>query len=369
MRRIILDNNHSHIKNMLESIIDRYGLDGIYLSSRENIRWASGLDYDYGSLFVLRKGKYFCTDDRTVFQQSSGVNGVFYIDLNNTALSSFLDEHRVKKLGYEDAHLSCRRYEHEKQDFFLHVHLYPVSGAIETLRQVKRPHEIESITYAQKQNHLAYYHIRKNIREGMTEAELALIIHTFFWNQGIFEKSFEPVVLFGERTTLLHEKPGKRRLKANESVLVDFGCKYNGYCSDFARSFFFGTENTGFANAYNVVQEAYKTALSCMKPGIQGKEVDRQVRLALGVYDNNVSHSIAHGVGVELHEKLFINEKCTSVLEQDMVFALEPSVIYQDRLNDRFCIRFEDLVRVTSEGAVNLIELERSSMFNNNLWR
>ena len=339
----------------LKSIFDRYNLDGVYLSSRENILWATGLRCGYGFLIILRDGTYFCTDDQMILKHGPGISGVTCIDLNTAVLSSFLEEHAVKRLGYEDDNLSCRRYEHEKQEFFLHVQLYPVSGAIEGLRQIKEPKEIVSLVYAQKKNHLAYSYILKNVREGMTESELALMIHTFFWNQGIFEQSFEPIVLFGERTILGHEKPGMRQLEINEPVLVDFGCKHNGYCSDFARTFFFGTEDSEFTNVSCAVQQAYRTAISHMKPGIQGKEIDRHTRLALSGYENIYSDSLAHGVGVAVHEKPFVNKMCTSQLEQDMVLSLEPSAIYKDC----FCVRFEDLVRVTNEGAVNLVEFEQ----------
>jgi Xaa-Pro aminopeptidase len=333
----------------LEAIRDRYNLDGIYFSSSENIRWATGLDCGEGRLIVMRAGAFLFVNERRPACEGRDTGGVEFFDVDG--LVCFLEKNGVKRLGYEDGNISRRRYDHEKQDFFTYVELYPVSGAIETARQVKRPEEIHCLTRAQELNHQAYCYTRKNIRKGLTESELAFMIHGFFWNEGIIEQSFEPIVLFGERTLLGHQRHGKRRLGDNEPVLVDFGCKYRGYCSDFARTFFFGNAPSEFLDMEHTVMQAYRSALSCMLSGVQGKEVSRRVRAVLGEYEMPAAWSLAHGVGVRIHEKPFVNSACTAPLKRDMVLAVEPG-IYRE---GRFGIRFEEMVRITDNGAINLI--------------
>lgn len=180
------------------------------------------------------------------------------------------------------------------------------------------------------------------LKEGVTEAEIAAEIEHRFRKYGASGPSFDTIVAFGENAAVPHHETGSTKLKKNECVLIDFGCVYDGYCSDMTRTFFFGKADKEFKRAYNAVLNAHLTSEKGIYEGIDCSLADglaRSVLVERG-YGELFTHSLGHGIGVNVHEQPSLSPKGKGKIENGMVFSIEPGVY----VDGKFGIRIENTV-------------------------
>ena len=219
---------------------------------------------------------------------------------------------------------------------------------MEGLRQVKDTGEVRKIREATRIAIAALNFIQKQIVPGRTEIEIAGEIERFIRYQGGYSSSFEIIVASGENSAYPHHVSSERKIRNQEVILIDMGVDYQGYKSDLTRVFFLGKINTLTRNIYALVRNAQAEAIRKIKPGRQIKEVDaasRQLISGAG-YGDNFSHNLGHGIGLEIHEAPQICAREGSLLEEGMIFTVEPGVY----LPGKFGIRIEDMVLVTRKG-------------------
>lgn len=187
------------------------------------------------------------------------------------------------------------------------------------------------------------------IKEGISELELAAALEAEFKKHGASNPSFETIVAFGKNAAVPHHETGSTRLKNNECVLIDFGCLYKGYCSDMTRTFFYGKPDKQFKKAYEAVLEAHLAAEKGIYAGIECVAADKIARDILEErgYGKYFTHSLGHGIGVNIHEPPALSPKGKGTLENRMVFSIEPGVY----LDGKFGIRIENTVTL-SDGKV-----------------
>ena len=201
----------------------------------------------------------------------------------------------------------------------------------------------EEIKYIQKACNIAEKAWRDTllfIKEGVTERQVANVLEFNFKKYGASGTSFDTIVAFGKNASVPHHATGDTKLKNNECVLMDFGCVYKGYCSDMTRTMFYGTPDEKFRMAYLAVLSAHMKAAEGIKEGMTGKEADKIARDVLETlgYGKYFTHSLGHGIGVNIHEYPYLSPKGEAVLKNNMVFSNEPGVY----LNGKFGIRIED---------------------------
>ena len=187
------------------------------------------------------------------------------------------------------------------------------------------------------------------IKEGISELELAAALEAEFKKHGASNPSFETIVAFGKNAAVPHHETGSTRLKNNECVLIDFGCLYKGYCSDMTRTFFYGKPDKQFKKAYEAVLTAHLAAEKGIYAGIECVAADKIARDILEErgYGKYFTHSLGHGIGVNIHEPPALSPKGKGTLENKMVFSIEPGVY----LDGKFGIRIENTVTL-SDGKV-----------------
>lgn len=180
------------------------------------------------------------------------------------------------------------------------------------------------------------------IKEGISELELAAALEAEFKKHGASNPSFETIVAFGKNAAVPHHETGSTRLKNNECVLIDFGCLYKGYCSDMTRTFFYGKPDKQFKKAYEAVLTAHLAAEKGIYAGIECVAADKIARDILEEmgYGKYFTHSLGHGIGVNIHEPPALSPKGKGTLENRMVFSIEPGVY----LDGKFGIRIENTV-------------------------
>jgi Xaa-Pro aminopeptidase len=216
---------------------------------------------------------------------------------------------------------------------------------VEGLRQVKDGQEVRLI---EKAAAIAWDALGRSLvlKTGMTESELAGRIE-FEMRKSLAKPSFETIVAFGANGSIPHHRPGERRLRRDDMILIDFGVKWKGYCCDMTRCFAVGKVSAIYQKAYDAVLEAHRAAARKAKAGVSVKELDEIARKV--ITDRGLppyGHGLGHGLGLEIHEGPSVSSKSEGVLKAGQVITIEPGIYIPGKLG----IRIEDDYLVTEKG-------------------
>lgn len=223
------------------------------------------------------------------------------------------------------------------------VKLVASSGIVERLRAVKSKTELADLEQAYRITAKVFDTVKSQLRKKQwTEEGLASYIRIWGLELGAEDVSFEPIVAAGPNAAIPHHRAGMKVLKPNESIVLDFGFKVNGYCSDFTRTVFLGKVPTKLKTAYEAAERAYNEAVAAGRAGMTGGELDQVARGVLREENmhKHFIHSLGHGTGLEVHELPHVSPGSPMKLENGMVFSIEPGV-YLPGIGG---IRIEDLV-------------------------
>ena len=218
--------------------------------------------------------------------------------------------------------------------------------ALREAMKVKSAFELDCIARACDMAEEGLLHTLPRIKEGMTERELAAVLEYEMRMQGADGTSFETIVAFGKGSSVPHHETGDTMLKFGDVVLIDFGCKTQGYCSDCTRTFLFGDDgrHEAFKKTYAAVLEAHERVKETLVSGMTGREADaiaRDLFAAKGL-DKYFTHSLGHGIGLQIHEYPVLAPRGEEVLTDGMVFSDEPGLYfageYGIRIEDSICL-------------------------------
>lgn len=198
----------------------------------------------------------------------------------------------------------------------------------------------------------------KDIKIGQTERAFARALSRRLKAAGSEKLPFPLIVAFGKNAAEIHHKPNTTTLQNNTFILVDFGAKANGFCSDCTRMIVIGRPPRHFRERYALVLRAHDEAIKAAKPGITGAALDAVARSVIkkGGFGKRFLHTLGHGIGKKVHEPPSIGPKSQSVLKEEMTFTIEPG-IYDKRWGG---IRIEDTVLMTKTGIQRLTRLPTS---------
>ncbi|MBP5313602.1 MAG: M24 family metallopeptidase [Eggerthellaceae bacterium] len=216
------------------------------------------------------------------------------------------------------------------------------------VRLIKTPYEIDCLKSAQAITDAAFDYIKSIVKVGMSERELAVLLDRHMIDIGADDVAFATIVAAGEHAASPHAIPSDKRIEANTPVLVDFGAKKNGYCSDMTRVFSIGKPSDEVMTAWDAVvcaNEAVEAALCCDVSGVQMHELALSVLKEHG-FEGCMGHGLGHGVGMQIHEQPCLNPRNRSLLLCGSVVTVEPGIY----LPGKFGLRLEDFGVVTQEG-------------------
>ena len=245
------------------------------------------------------------------------------------------------------------------------VTLENVDEAFSTAMMVKNEWELDNIAKACEIAEDALNELLPEIKLGMTEMEVAALLEYKMRKLGAEGLSFPTIVAFGAHAAVPHHETGLEKLQFGDAVLIDFVCKVNGYCSDITRTFLFGDDgkHEDFKKAYASVLKAHNLAQEKITAGMTGKEADAIARDSLKAdgYGELFTHSLGHGIGLNVHEKPGVSPRGEIVLENGMVFSDEPGVYeagqYGIRIEDTVTLKDGKVVSFLSKTDKNLIIL------------
>ena len=331
-------------------------LDGMIVSNPINVRYLTGLDEE-GILIIAPKENIFVTDSRYI----ESVNHKLTLDDEIIAYDSknlskydyeaifMLDEN----VGFEEKYVTYEKYKKYLQTY--QVNLVETEGLIENQRIVKDEEEFESIKKACEITDNAFEYIIRNIKEGMTEKEVAFEIEKFMISNGADGLAFESIVAFGENTSMPHAVPTDRVVQKGDIIQFDIGAKYKGYCSDLSRVVFVEEVKEEYKEIYDFVLGEQKRLSQMLKDGSNIKTVikDRETEYKLKNYQ--IMHAFGHGVGLDIHELPILRSNQDNILKENSVIAIEPGVYFEGR----FGIRIEDTFKVTKNGSENITKCKK----------
>ena len=196
------------------------------------------------------------------------------------------------------------------------------------------------------------------LREGITEAEVAEVLKRSFADQGA-DTEFHSVC-FGGDGAFPHYATGAALLEPGMAVLIDTGGRKDGYPSDMTRVGHFGPAPEDFAAIHAIVDQAVEAALAAARPGVRARDVDAAARgvISAAGYGVRFPHRVGHGLGVDIHEAPYITATSDTILEEGMVFSIEPGIY----LPGRFGLRLEEIVFLHADGPEILSCLSRTAL-------
>ncbi len=264
----------------------------------------------------------------------------------------------LKKLGFESGDITHALYRVLTEAIHQAgspVQLVPVEGLVETLRAVKEPGEIDSIKKAVEITDRAFAHIEETVHAGMTELEIAWELEKFQRDNGSQSMPFEIIVASGPNAALPHAKPSDKRVAEGEPIVIDMGARINGYCSDFTRTICIGRQDDTFRKVYDTVLGAQLAAIALIKAGMTGREADGFARTVIeeAGHGDEFGHSLGHGTGLAAHEQPRLGPNSDDILEDGMVFSVEPGIYIPGwggvRIEDLACLE-NGKINVLSKG-------------------
>jgi Xaa-Pro aminopeptidase len=184
---------------------------------------------------------------------------------------------------------------------------------------------------------------------GRTEREVALDVETSIRAAGGEGPSFPPIVASGAHGALPHAEPRDVEIPADVLVVIDWGAKLDGYCSDCTRTIATGPLGSEAEEVYELVRSAQAEALAAVRSGAEASAVDAVVRdmISAAGHGDRFGHGLGHGVGLEVHEAPRLGKTSEDTLAAGNVVSVEPGVYLPGELG----VRIEDLVAVTEDGA------------------
>lgn len=313
-----------------------------------NVRYLSGYSGSNGQMLVGANGCRFFTDGRYIEQSRREVPDVERIIYSTDWIEQLTNACRelgVKRLGFEASYVTYRSHEELAKAADT---LVPLDDEVGKLRWAKDPEELALIERAQELTDAGFETILTKFEEGITERELALELDWAMLRGGAEAVAFETIAAFGEQAAEPHHSPTDRALRRGDVVKLDFGAVHEGYHSDMTRTVAFGEPPEELRKAYQVVLEAQLAGIEAVRAGVSGGEADKAARSLIEAagYGEAFTHSLGHGVGLEIHEGPTLRSGSDEVLPEGTVVTVEPGVY----LAGVGGVRIEDMVVVTATG-------------------
>jgi Xaa-Pro aminopeptidase len=337
--------------------LKKRSLDGAVITDRPNVTFLTGFLGDDSWVLIIGRSCWLLTDSRYTEQAEAECAGCRIVqrkDSLQTEVAKIVARFKsAKVLGIEEA-TSVAVFDRIKNKAKARFKKTP--NLVKQLRAIKESAEVAAIKKTSRIADKALKGALKQLKTGMTEAELAGVIELEMRKLGA-TAAFETIVCFGANASRPHHIPQKRRLRKNDTILIDFGAKIKGYNSDKTRCFGVGKVKRDFQKAYNAVALAQQTTIDLIAEGVRCRDVDAAARKI--IKDSGFAvfgHGLGHGLGLEVHELPVLFGKSKDKLKAGQVVTIEPGIY----IPGKFGIRIEDDVLVTKTGCKILTRTKTS---------
>lgn len=376
------------IKNRIEKIQEhlksRQEPTAIIITNEYNRRYMTGFSSSSGYVIITPENTHFFTDSRYIEFAKKNIGEIYsavelYPKESKKYYQELLEKENIKNIMYEENYILLKSKKHF-DDLFERFTLVESTGLVEKMRQVKDETEIESIAKAQSITDRAFSYIINFIDDNissLTETDISAELEYYMKKNGAEDKAFDTICVSGKKSSYPHGEP--ENIKLSKGFLtLDFGAKYNGYCSDMTRTICIGKPDEKMAEVYNTVKNAQIAALDTVKAGMESVEADIAARDIIrdAGYGDYFGHGLGHSVGLEIHEgpgfavsknredrakaleeqqkkaaeNLEYKPPEKTLLPENTVITVEPGIY----LEAEFGVRIEDLIVIKENSCSNL---------------
>jgi Xaa-Pro aminopeptidase len=323
-------------------------LDSLLVTNLMNVRYLTGFTGTNGACVLTPEERLFLTDFRYVSQAEEQVRDFERLPASRELVSD-LAKHLRGRAGFDDEHVTVRDHARLSEKLPDGVELVPAGGLVEQLREVKEEGELERIRAAAALATQALERTLENGLAGRTEAEAARELQGAMRHLGAEDPSFPAIVAAGAHGALPHAEPRDVQIPEDTLVVIDWGARLDGYCSDCTRTIATGPLAPEAQEVYELVRRAQEEALGAVRAGAGRSAVDGVARAIIeeAGHGERFGHGLGHGVGLEVHEGPRLTKQAEGELLAGNVVTVEPGVYLPDVLG----VRIEDLVAVSEDGA------------------
>ncbi len=352
---------------MYKKILKEKDIQAIIITDPINMRYISGFSGGEGALYLSSNREVLITDSR--YTEAAAKESSFEIIEENAAhkrmriLSELAESDGVCSIGFEDNAMTYGMYIKYTAALMQVKSWIPLGSAVDNLRLIKSDKEIALMQKASEIADYAFIRTCERIRIGMTELEGAAEIEYQMKQAGAEDVSFATIFAAGKHSSMPHAVPTDYKIQRGDFITIDFGCKYNGYCSDTTRTIVVGEPSWKQREIYEIVLEAHNRALAAVKPGVQGKDIDGEARAVITAagYGEYFGHSTGHAVGLYIHEEPRFSAASETIYKAGMTGTIEPGIY----LPGEFGVRIEDMIVITDEGCRSFTRLPKKLIILN----
>lgn len=334
------------------------GFDAIIVCPSSDLEYLTGLhfhpDERFKALFSFSDGKAFYIIPELYYEEAReklGNDSKIYVWSDSdgflSAIGQARDEYGIRgmTIGVNDG---VRAVDLLDMKECLDVSFSNGTGVLEQMRLIKSEEERDFLRKAAEIADRVVSEITKYIRPGLLERDISERIKELFLECGGQGLAFDSIVASGPNTSRPHYNKDDRRIEEKDIIILDMGCRYNGFCSDISRTIFVGEPTEEQRKIFDIVVRANTKAEDIVKPGVTAEQVDMAARSVIkeAGFGHCFLNRTGHGIGMAVHEGPYIKEGNRQVLEAGMSFSVEPGIY----IAGRFGMRVENIVLVTEEG-------------------
>jgi Xaa-Pro aminopeptidase len=333
-------------------------IDALLIFSQENRQYLSGfsaVDHQFeeiaGSLLITQDENFIITDSRFDLQAQAEAPDwriVIYKHSLAKEIADLIQKTAIDTIGFESSRVSVHQYQ-DLDSKIQQSKLIPLADLSRDLRQIKDADEIANTYQALGIAESVFRQVAKGLQPGMSEKAIAWDIERRLREAGAEDLSFPVIVASGPNSALPHAVPTDRCIGIGEPILIDWGCKLHGYCSDTTRTLVLGSPDDTLLKVHHCVREAQQLAIAAIKAGANTRVVDAVARdhIHNNGYQGKFGHGLGHGTGLAVHEAPRLSPIKESILEAGMIVTVEPGIY----LPEWGGVRIEHQVVVRSHGA------------------
>lgn len=334
------------VANMKEA-----GLDYLLISEPSSIDYLIDYVNNPGErMYVLMlgtKGDHKLFFNKLFFvNKDLGIDIVWHSDVDDATQTIVDNLKDAKKIGV-DKHWSAN-FLLDLMEKLPDVKFVNGSKCVDYKRMVKDDHEQQLMIEASRINDQAIHEVIHQVSLGLSELEVAAKLGDIYSKFGGEGNSFDAIIAYGANGANPHHENDDSRLKPGDSIIIDMGCKYQGYCSDMTRTVFYKEVSQEAKEVYELVKAANEAAEAMIKPGVRLCDIDKTARdlITKAGYGKEFNHRLGHFIGKDVHEYGDVSVNFDLEVQEGMIFSIEPGVY----LPGKFGVRIEDLVLVTKDG-------------------
>ncbi|RDY25324.1 aminopeptidase P family protein [Romboutsia weinsteinii] len=337
----------------IRNLIVEKNIDALLIKGKTNKRYIGALTGSGVYVLVTKDNAYQILDGRYIEEADKKtigfINKVVPQGLYIPTIIELIKELSIEKVGIENQAMTIKEYIDLSEAGF---NITLLTNEIGKMRSVKSKDEIELIKKACELTDEIFKEVIAEIKEGMTELEVAALIQYMSMKKGATGMAFDTIVASGERGAMPHGRPTTKKLKRNEAITIDFGIVYEGYQSDMTRTISIGTPPKKIQEIYAEVLKAQQLAIEGIKEGAYAKDVDKIARDSIteSGFGDYFTHGLGHGIGLGDGEVPTLNSRSEDILEEGMVMSCEPGIYIPDLGG----VRIEDDVVIENGKGVSL---------------